>query len=230
MSTSTFRRALLALVPAAALMVGSFAAAAPADASTLYACVKKNGAAHVYSKKPKCKKGESKLSWNASGPAGKNGANGNNGNNGSNGSNGKDGAVAAFGVKQTEEIDLTKAEGLTQVPGMTKTLPAGAFIVTGTIHVSGISVNNGEYASAECAVVDVPSGGSPTQNGNVWSGPTGPIFIFHIAQTVMPLSLAVNTTVPSTLGVQCREAGRGEKTEIKADSGSIYALQVSSIG
>ncbi|HEX4435852.1 MAG TPA: hypothetical protein VH061_03560 [Solirubrobacteraceae bacterium] len=89
MSTLTARRGLLTLAVASALLVGSFAVAASASASTLYACVKKSGSAHVFAKKPKCKKGETKLSWSATGPAGKNGANG---SNGANGTNGKDGA------------------------------------------------------------------------------------------------------------------------------------------
>lgn len=210
-------------------MVASFAAASPANASTLYACVKKNGNAHIYSKKPKCKKGESKVSWNNVGPAGKNGANGGNGANGSNGANGKDGAVAAFTAKQGAELNITGDETLTQIPGLTKSLPAGSFVATGMIHISGSGENNGEYASGECATIDVPSGGSPTQNGNIWSAPLSQILFFHLAQTVMPLSLTFSTTVPSTLVVQCREAGHGTKTEIVAGGGSITALQVSSI-
>ena len=70
MSTLTARRGLLTLAVASALLVGSFAVVASASASTLYACVKKSGSAHVFAKKPKCKKGEQKLSWSTSGPAG----------------------------------------------------------------------------------------------------------------------------------------------------------------
>jgi hypothetical protein len=97
MSTLTARRGLLTLAVASALLVGSFAVVASASASTLYACVKKSGSAHVFAKKPKCKKGEQKLSWNTPGPAGKNGANG---TNGTNGTNGKDGIEGAAGQPQ----------------------------------------------------------------------------------------------------------------------------------
>jgi hypothetical protein len=93
MSTLTARRGLLTLAVASALLVGSFAVASSASASTLYACVKKSGSAHVFAKKPKCKKGETKLSWNSNGAAGKNGTNGANGSNGANGTNGKEGAA-----------------------------------------------------------------------------------------------------------------------------------------
>jgi len=79
-------------------MVASFAAASPAGASTLYACVKKNGSAHLFSHKPNCKKGESKLAWNTPGPAGKNGTNGAAGANGKNGAAGSNGTNGTNGV------------------------------------------------------------------------------------------------------------------------------------
>jgi hypothetical protein len=91
MSTVTTRRGLSAFVVIAALLFAALAATSQASASTLYACVKKNGSARVFSKKPKCKKGETKLSWNNEGAAGKNGLNGNNGLNGLNGTNGTSG-------------------------------------------------------------------------------------------------------------------------------------------
>ncbi len=93
MSTTSLRRVLMALVAGGALMVASFAAASPANASTLYACVKKNGSARLFGKKPKCKKGEKLLSWNNVGPAGKNGANGPNGTAGKEGAGGKEGVA-----------------------------------------------------------------------------------------------------------------------------------------
>jgi hypothetical protein len=75
---------------ALAAVVSLLWAASAAQAGTLYACVKKSGSAHIYSKKPKCKKGETKLSWNASGQPGPTGKNGVNGANGANGGNGQD--------------------------------------------------------------------------------------------------------------------------------------------
>src|SRR6185312_11709382 len=109
MTTRTGRRAMLAAATAGAFLISALAVVPQASASTLYACVKKNGSAHVYSKKPKCKKGESKLSWNTAGPAGKNGANGTNGANGANGVNGANGANgAADGFSATGgEVEYT---------------------------------------------------------------------------------------------------------------------------
>jgi hypothetical protein len=91
MSTSITRHSTAVLVAAGALLLGTLAAAPPADAGTFYACVKKNGTARVFTKKPKCKRGETKLSWNAEGLPGRNGRNGLNGLNGLNGSNGTNG-------------------------------------------------------------------------------------------------------------------------------------------
>jgi hypothetical protein len=137
MSTLTARRGLLTLAVASALLVGSFAVASSASASTLYACVKKSGSAHVFAKKPKCKKGETKISWNSTGTAGKNGTNGANGSNGTNGTNGKEGAAGqpqkaiAFKASQPGEF-LTKNEvTLFTMSGVTVNLDCVNFIVDG---------------------------------------------------------------------------------------------------
>ena len=90
MCTITSRRAAALLAVAGALLFAAFTAVSAAQAATIYACVKKSGSIRVVTKKAKCKRGESKLSWNTAGPAGKNGANGGNGANGANGANGKD--------------------------------------------------------------------------------------------------------------------------------------------
>lgn len=81
-------RATAIVLAAGAILLGALASAPQAGAATLYACIKKNGTAHIYAKKPKCKKHETKLSWNTEGPAGK---------NGTNGANGKDGATGKEG-------------------------------------------------------------------------------------------------------------------------------------
>jgi hypothetical protein len=107
MSISINRRGTAVLVAACALLVGSLSVAAQANASTLYACVKKNGTARVFTKKPKCKKGESKLSWNNVGPAGRNGANGVNGAPGSAGKNGTNGSNGANGTNGTNGLNGT---------------------------------------------------------------------------------------------------------------------------
>jgi hypothetical protein len=97
MSTSITRRGILLLAAATISLLAALATASQAGAATYYACVKKNGSAHIYTKKPKCKRGESKLSWNNVGPAGRNGVNGLNGKNGANGVNGVSGKEGPAG-------------------------------------------------------------------------------------------------------------------------------------
>lgn len=89
MSILTTRRSLAILVAASTLLVSALSLASQADASAIYACVKKkSGTARFVTKKAKCKKGESKISWNNEGPAGKPGANGATGATGAKGETG----------------------------------------------------------------------------------------------------------------------------------------------
>jgi hypothetical protein len=97
MSTSITRRGVTIGAAAIIALLVTLAVASQATAATYYACVKKNGSAHIYTKKPRCKRGESKLSWNTVGPAGARGLNGKNGNNGANGTNGTNGTNATLG-------------------------------------------------------------------------------------------------------------------------------------
>lgn len=98
MSTSVSRRSVALLASAAVSLSAALAIAPAAGATSYYACVTKGGTTHIFTKKPKCKKGESKLAWNNVGPAGKNGTNGANGSNGTNGSNGSNGTKGENGT------------------------------------------------------------------------------------------------------------------------------------
>jgi hypothetical protein len=97
MSIPVIRRGPAVLAVAAALLLAVLVSAQAASASPLFACVKKNGSARLFGKKPKCKKGEKLLSWNTDGLPGRNGANGLNGSNGVNGTNGKEGKEGPAG-------------------------------------------------------------------------------------------------------------------------------------
>lgn len=228
MSTEARSRGTLAVALIAALMVAALAAASQAQASTLYACVKKNGSAKVYTKKPKCKKGEKLLSWNTVGPAGKTGEKGANGNNGSNGANG---AVAGFGAQQTTELNFTEDGGLTQVPGLTKTLPAGSFVASGNVEVDVSSEKAGEVAAAECEMADVPtSGASTTQLGRFASQTSKFIVIFFeifVTDGEIPFHFDFTTTTPSTLSIKCSEVGHSEHVTMTAVDGGLVAVQTS---
>ena len=105
MSQLINRRALATLTSGATLMLSTVATAPQADAATLYACVKKNGNARVFNRRPKCKKHESRLSWNTSGPAGRNGLNAANGSPGTGGTAGRDGAAGRDGVNGKDGVN-----------------------------------------------------------------------------------------------------------------------------
>jgi hypothetical protein len=116
MSITITRRALVAVAAAGALLLAALATAAQAGASTLYACVKKDGSAHIYTKKPKCKRREVKLSWSTEGRAGKNGANGVSGVNGINGREGLQGPIGPQGPGATTfTFDATASATPTRV-------------------------------------------------------------------------------------------------------------------
>jgi hypothetical protein len=98
MHTFSRTRGLVVLVALTAMLIAAFAAVPQADAATIYTCVKKkSGTLRLVSKSTKCKKGESKLSWNTTGPAGKNGLNGLTGLNGANGAAGATGLTGPNG-------------------------------------------------------------------------------------------------------------------------------------
>jgi hypothetical protein len=119
MSPRTPRRGMLALVMTAALILAAMATASQASASTLYACVKKSGAAKISTKKPKCKKGEKKLSWSTTGPAGKNGANGSNGTNGTAGVAGQPQKAVSFSATSEAPFLSNKFTPLFELAGVT---------------------------------------------------------------------------------------------------------------
>ncbi|MEZ5159209.1 MAG: hypothetical protein R2687_10295 [Candidatus Nanopelagicales bacterium] len=73
---------LVALLAALSATAGSIGIAAPAQAKTIKACVKKSDGTLKILKKKKCKKGWKKVTWGTKGPAGQNGSSGSNGVNG----------------------------------------------------------------------------------------------------------------------------------------------------
>ncbi len=81
-----------------ALVAGGSYALAASGSKTITVCVKKNGGGLYKAKK--CKKHDSKLTWNQQGPAGKAGKNGANGLNGAPGSAGAPGVPGPDGFQQ----------------------------------------------------------------------------------------------------------------------------------
>jgi hypothetical protein len=125
-------RTPIALLAAGACALALLALAPQANASTLYACVKKNGSARLFTSRPRCRHGEKRLAWNIEGPRGpqgsrgKEGHAGKNGPGGVNGTNGANGAAGGFSA--TSEA-LKAFTGAAEVPIVSKALPAGSYLV-----------------------------------------------------------------------------------------------------
>jgi hypothetical protein len=141
MSKSNTRRGGIVLASVGALLTVAFAAAPQAEASTIYACVKKkSGGVRIVSQRTKCRKSELKLSWNTSG---KNGANGQNGQNGKNGTNGAPGAAGKEGAKGSDGTAIAFAH-------------VSATGVLDTAHSKNVSVASNAATGIFCLKVDVP--------------------------------------------------------------------------
>jgi hypothetical protein len=231
MSTPTIRPPALALAATTALLIGAPAVTAQAGPSRFYACVKKNGAARIAKKKLRCRKGESKLSWSSSGPAGRNrtsgvngkdGANGTNGINGApgvagrngldgttgmNGKDGANGAVAGFATPPMTEgvVFTTASEGSPQTI-VSMTLPAGSFIANAKVEALLSDTKAGGRANVGCRLLDAPSGGGASMSDTAnWAAVLDfPFIAVELAQNTLPLTLAVDSSgQPSTLSLVC---------------------------
>jgi hypothetical protein len=221
------RRALIALVTASALTAACLVGSSAATASTLFACVKKNGTAHLYSKKPKCKKGEKKLTWSNVGPAGKNGVNGANGTNGANGSNGAAGAsgdVAGYFSSQPSGLFLTST--LTKLSGLERTLPAGSYLLSASVGIEGFAESAGSGAQEECQLI----ASSGPKSVSKWAGPFLNVSGQFIAEGELTMQLGVTAAEPVTVSVKCRQTlGIGTGLEVVAHRGTLSAIHAASI-
>jgi hypothetical protein len=113
------------LAASGALLLTALAAAPAADAGTIYACVKKNGSARFVKKSTKCKKGESKLSWNSEGPAGKAGPQGLQGTPGTEGKAGSEGKTGPAGTARAYAFMSSPGKASCElVPALTKNFTA----------------------------------------------------------------------------------------------------------
>jgi len=197
MSTSITRRGTALLVAATISLLAALATASQAGAATYYACVKKNGSARIYSKKPKCRRGESKLSWNNVGPAGRNGlngangANGKNGANGTNGSNGKEGPPGPANLLVFSPLSLQN--GWVDTLSLYDTNPVGfARDGFGVVHLRGGVANGTANPIGTLPLGDRPLhevyaiswGFNAESPAFVRIDPSGEIFLFDQGGTV----------------------------------------------
>lgn len=131
MSSTIKRRLTIVPVAYAVLLLGVLATASPSHAATLYACVKRNGDAHIYTRKPRCRRGQRRISWGNSGPAG---TSGEPGSKGDPGSRGEAGAGGETGPPTTTLWAVVSNKGVL-VRGGTGTLSAIALLQPGAYEV-----------------------------------------------------------------------------------------------
>lgn len=234
MSIQTTRRVAALPAVVGALLLAAFAAAPQADAATIYACVKKHsGAARIVTKKAKCKKGESKLSWNTEGPAGKDGANGANGAAGKEGPAGANGAVAGYSASKSSAVNIIGGTLEAPIVVLTKTIPAGSYIVFAKSTVSTVDSTTGAKWTAQCQLADKPLSGTSTFDSSNASGEVVADFIFDTGYATVPLGMAISTTTESTLTLACTEVWNTSVTgkfEMTATNSLITAVQTSHNG
>jgi hypothetical protein len=134
MSSTIKRRFTIAELACAASLIGMLVAAAPSHAATMYACVKHNGDAHIYTHKPRCRRGEKRISWGADGPAGRNGEPGAKGDPGPRGEAGAGGEAGPPPTTLWAVVNNSNNGG-TLVRGGTGTLSATALLEPGAFEV-----------------------------------------------------------------------------------------------
>jgi hypothetical protein len=222
-----FMRRLVAVSCATSVVAAASLAAAPtAGASTIYVCVKKkSGVMRLVDRKAKCKRGESKLTWNQSGPAGpagKTGATGATGTTGSGGSAGLNGAVAGFSASEPNEINIAGST----VTILSKSLPAGSYIISADVGLKlfGEETTKKPGADIECFLTDGSS-----EVGGIWGGGTTVELGSKqfIADGSIPLQLAITTTSTTTVKVECEAEILVQTVEVGARNTTLVAIQTS---
>ena len=216
----------LALAAGATLLTCLLAGAARAQASTVYACVKRNGSAHIFARKPRCRRGESRVSWSSAGPAGKNGADGKNGANGTNGAsgtngaNGANGAVGGFSaggktsapVKETPEVSVVGS----------KSVPAGHYIVFAKVGIAGEAHEAG-LLGVKCSLTDA---GAAIDTDYI-DQPYPEVGFAKSFYTDTPLVFtgALDTTATTTLAVECEWFYDTPGGSVDSENWAITAVQ-----
>jgi hypothetical protein len=124
------------LVAVGSLLLAALTAAPQAGAATIYACVKrKTGSARIVSKSVKCRKGESKLSWNTEGVTGKDGKSGKDGKDGTAGKDGAEGVpgqpqrAVTFNVSSESKVFTKKITPLFSLSGVSVFLDCANVLV-----------------------------------------------------------------------------------------------------
>jgi hypothetical protein len=112
-------------------------------------------------------------------------------------------------------------------------LPAGAYSITAKVNLQ-VSSSAVVAGVATCALVDMPSSGSPTEDPVTWSGTADyALGSTYSAYGAVPFGLDVTTTQPTTISVQCSDyTGAASSTSgfsISASNAEISAVKITAV-
>jgi hypothetical protein len=196
---------IIAVLAASSLV--ALAAAPAASAATLYACVnKRTGAARVFTRKPSCRKHETRVSWNTQGPAGKTGVPGKNGTtgktgpsgkNGTNGTDGSNGAANGYYASATEFAEFT---GKTEFTVLGEAVPAGSYIVSAKTVVS----SSAKLSTRAASVCELLVGGVVADTAG-WDAGLVEESAKWVGEATLSLDAAVTVKARTTLSLVCSD-------------------------
>jgi hypothetical protein len=215
-------------VAASALLALSLAPAA--SAAKIYTCANKGGAIRLVSAKTKCKHGERKVSWNASGPAGAPGAAGSPGAAGTPGAPGTNGVGADFATYSFGPTLLSETEKGDVV--VAKTIPAGSYLVSATTIVGAGKGTGAALMAVLCEIVDTP--GTPilvefpsALDIAEWLQQLSISGSEYAGASTLALQAQLTTTEPTTLALVCAPIEGAKEATVDAFGSSVSALQTS---
>jgi len=164
----------------------------------------------------------------AKGAKGANGANGINGTDGTNGAAGAtgpagpNGAVAGYFAQTSVTTAFT---GGTGVSILTKNLPAGNYVLNGNETFLAASTSASTQFEVSCTLSD-SAAGTPTDTG-VFEGLTNfAVIVIATSQNSVYMTLAINTTAPSTAKIACSDVSNGGNSyQVNNANAALSAIQ-----
>ncbi len=158
----------------------------------------------------------------AQGAKGANGLNGGVGATGPTGVTGANGAVAGYFAQTSVTTSFT---GGSNVSILTKTLPAGNYVLNGNETFLSASTSATTQFEVSCTLSD-SAAGTPTDTG-VYTGLTNFIvLIIPSNQNSVNMTLAISTSAPSTAKIACSDVENGGNSyQVNNANAALSAVQ-----
>ncbi len=145
------------------------------------------------------------------GTSGENGTKGEIGAKGETGGPGTNGAVAGYSASQPptgpdEGVNFTTGTAASPTTVLSKALPAGNYLASAKVQATIVATDPGGEGAVDCSLADVPGSGSPVADVSGFVSATTaliPVANVFVAETTLPLEVAVSSTSPSELAVSC---------------------------